>query len=79
MLFRSEAPSLEEKIKMLIEHIEDEIELRGEINGIKFMRKFYGFYISSVQNASKYRQVLVTLDSYKEVKKALCDILCIHA
>ena len=74
-----EAPSLEEKIKMLIEHIEDEIELRGEINGIKFMRKFYGFYISSVQNASKYRQVLVTLDSYKEVKKALCDILCIHA
>lgn len=74
-----EAPTLDEKIKMLIEHIEDEIELRGETNGIKFMRKFYGFYISSVQNASKYRQVLVTLDSYKEVKKALCDILCLHA
>lgn len=74
-----EEPELDEKINMLIEHIEDEIELRGEINGIKFMRKFYGFYISKVKNASKYRQVLVTLESYKEVKKALCDILCLHA
>jgi len=72
-------PTLDEKIDMLIKHIEDEIELRGEANGIKFMRKFYGFYISKVKNASKYRQVLVTLESYKEVKKALCDILCLHA
>ena len=72
-------PELDEKIDMLIKHIEDEIELRGEINGIKFMRKFYGFYISKVKNASKYRQVLVTLESYKEVKKALCDILCLYA
>ncbi len=72
-------PSLEEKIKMLLEHIEDEIELRGEINGIKFMRKFYGFYISSIKNASKYRQVLVTLERYEEIKRVLCDILCLHA
>lgn len=72
-------PSLDEKIKMLIEHIKEEVELRGEINGIKFMRKFYGFYISSVKNASKYRQVLVTLETYKEVEKALDDILCLHA
>ena len=72
-------PSLDEKIKMLLEHIEDEIELRNEINGIKFMRKFYGFYISSVKNASKYRQVLVTLETYDKVKKALDDILCLHA
>lgn len=72
-------PSLDEKIKMLIEHIKEEVELRGEINGIKFMRKFYGFYISSVKNASKYRQVLVTLETYKEVERALNDILCLHA
>lgn len=39
-------PTLEEKILMLKKHIEAEIALRGEINGIKFMRKFFGFYIS---------------------------------
>jgi len=72
-------PALDEKIKMLIEHIKDEVELRGEANGIKFMRKFYGFYISSVKNASKYRQVLVTLETFKEVEKALDEILCLHA
>ena len=72
-------PALDEKINMLLEHIQDEVNLRGEINGIKFMRKFYGFYISSVKNASKYRQVLVTLDTFDEVKKALDDILCLSA
>lgn len=70
-------PSLEEKIKMLVTHLEHEVELRGELNGVKFMRKFYGFYISSVRNASKYRQVLVTIDDLESVKKALNDILCL--
>ncbi len=70
-------PGLEEKINMLLAHIEDEIELRGENNGIKFMRKFYGFYISKVKNASKYRQVLVQLETFDEVKQALNDILCL--
>lgn len=72
-------PGLNEKIDMLLNHIKDEIALRGEINGIKFMRKFYGFYISSVKNASKYRQVLVTLETFDEVKRALNDILCLYA
>ena len=72
-----EEPNLEEKIRMLLCHIEDEIELRGEINGIKFMRKFYGFYISKVKNASKYRQVLVQLETFDEVKQTLDGILCL--
>jgi len=72
-------PSLDEKISMLKEHIKDEIDLRGEVNGIKFMRKFYGFYISKVKNAAKYRQVLVTLETFREVEDTLDDILCLHA
>lgn len=71
------APTLDEKIDMLKKHIEAEIELRGEVLGIKFMRKFYGFYISSVKNASKYRQALVLMDTYKEVMRGLDEILCL--
>ena len=70
--------SLEEKIEILKEHINGEVELRGEVNGIKFMRKFYNFYISSVRDASKYRQVLVRIESQKEILKVLDEILSLH-
>lgn len=72
-------PSFEEKIKMLIEHLELEVEHMGEINGIKFMRKFYNYYISSEKNASKYRCALVTLNTKKEVVDVLNEILCLHS
>ena len=72
-------PSFEEKIKMLKEHLNLEIEFMGEKNGIKFMRKFYGYYINSERNASKYRNILVTLEEKKEIEKILDEILCLHS
>lgn len=74
-----EAPDLYAKISMLKEHLKREIELRGEDNGIKFMRKFYSFYISGVKNASKYRQVLVVANTLKEVERMLDEILCLSS
>ena len=71
-------PYLAEKIEILKDHIKGEVELRGEKNGIKFMRKFYNFYISSVKDASKYRQCLVRLESQKEVLGVLDEILSLH-
>lgn len=70
--------TLEEKIEILKRHIIGEVNLRGEINGIKFMRKFYNFYISSVRDASKYRQVLVRIESLDEVLKVLDEILSLY-
>ena len=74
-----EEPDIYKKIEMLKKHIEGEIEYRGEINAIKYMRKFYPYYISSVKNASKLRSKLVLLNTYEEVSKVLDDILCLHA
>lgn len=71
-------PDLDEKIKMLKEHLSLEVQNMGEINGVKFMRKFYNYYISSVKNASKYRCALVRLESEKEILKVLDEILCLH-
>ena len=71
-------PDLEEKIKMLKEHLSLEVKNMGEINGVKFMRKFYNYYISSVKNASKYRCALVRLEKEKEILKVLDEILCLH-
>ena len=72
-------PTLEEKIEMLKVHLHLEVEKMGEINGVKFMRKFYNYYISSIKNASKYRCALVVLEHEKEINKILDEILLIHS
>jgi len=71
--------TLTEKIEMLKTHLHLEVENMGEINGVKFMRKFYNYYISSVRNASKYRAALVVLEKEKEINKILDEILLIHS
>lgn len=68
------APSLEEKIEMLKEHIDEEIKLRGENVGIKFCRKFYPYYISGIKNAAKIRSVLVVEEDYKKITAILNEL-----
>ena len=60
-------PTLGEKIKTMKKHLDREIELRGEKVGLKFVRKFYPFYISGIPNAAKYRSKLVVMDDYNEI------------
>lgn len=77
------APCLEDRIKVLKLHLDEEIKLRGEDVGIKFVRKFYPYYINSVKNAAKYRSELVLEDNYDKViekldvikKSALCNFI----
>ena len=68
-------PTLEEKLADLKTHLDEEIALRGEKVGIKFVRKFYPFYINGVKNAAKYRGKLVLMDNYKEIIDALNYIM----
>ncbi len=67
-------PTLEERIETLKTHLDEEIKLRGEIVGIKFVRKFYPYYINSVKNAAKYRAELVLEDGYDKIIKKLDSI-----
>jgi len=71
-------PDLKAKIEMLKLHLKQEVEFMGEKNGVKFMRKFYTYYISSVKNASKYRSMLVTLEKESEILEVLDEILSLH-
>ena len=64
-------PTLEEKIETMKQHLDREIELRGEKVGLKFVRKFYPFYISGVPNAAKYRSKLVVMEDYNEIIEVL--------
>lgn len=60
-------PTLEEKVENMKKHLLREIEFRGEDIGIKFVRKFYPYYINGFAGASKCRGALVTMDNKNEI------------
>ncbi len=68
------APSLREKIDMLKHHLQMEIDFRGMDIGVKFMRKFFPYYISGVKNAAKIRALIVLEDDPQKIFETL-DIL----
>lgn len=68
-------PALEEKVSMMKHHLDEEIALRGENVGIKFVRKFYPYYISGIKNAAKIRGVLVVEENYEKIIKILDELI----
>lgn len=71
-----EKPSLEERIKMLKWHLDKEIKLRGEGVAIKFMRKFYPYYLSGFENAKQLRSKLVLEENYENIINILSLTVC---
>lgn len=67
-------PTLEEKAEMLRTHLDEEIALRGENVGIKFMRKFYPYYFAGFHNAKNLRAKLVLEENYGEIIKMLNEL-----
>jgi tRNA-dihydrouridine synthase B len=72
-------PSLKEKIVMIKKHLDSEIAFRGELNGIKYFRKFYPCYIKNIRGGAEFRHRLVTELNYNNIIKTLDEILCISA
>lgn len=60
-------PDINRKLDMMKQHLDMEIQLRGENIAIKFFRKFYPYYIAGIRNASKIRSVMVVEDDYKKI------------
>ena len=71
-------PSLEEKIDGMKKHLMKEVEFRGEDVGIKFVRKFYPYYVNGFPGASKCRGELVLMDNLKEINSLLDRILALR-
>ena len=67
-------PTLEEKIDILIHHLKMEVEFRGEDIGVKFMRKFFPYYISGVKNAAKIRAAIVLEDNVQKIIETLEEL-----
>lgn len=60
-------PPIEDRVQMLIFHLNEEIKLRGEKVAIKFMRKFYPYYLAGFKNAKVLRAQLVVEEDYDKI------------
>lgn len=68
-------PTLEEKIECMKKLLLKEVEFRGENVGIKFVRKFYPYYVNGFAGASRYRGELVMMDNLNDIIKKLDSVL----
>ena len=63
-------PTLEEKIKIMKWHLDEELKLRGE-HAIKLFRKFYAYYFKGFDGAKILRSKLVLENDYDVIMKTL--------
>lgn len=67
-------PTAKEKIKIALLHLEKLIELKGEMIGVKEMRKHAGWYLKGLKGATRYREEINALNTKEEMKKKLEEI-----
>lgn len=67
-------PDIYERLELALLHCRMEIDYRSELHGIKFMRKFFAWYIRNIRNATRYRHDLVRVSKYSEVENLFNEI-----
>ena len=68
-------PSLDEKIKICLEHAELSVKEKGEYVGIRNMRKHLVWYTKGMPLSKELRQKLFVLETLNEVKQAFYNYL----
>ncbi|NQZ75226.1 MAG: tRNA dihydrouridine synthase DusB [Ekhidna sp.] len=67
-------PSLDERVRVAVEHLDFSIQWKGEKLGLFEMRRHYTNYFRGIRNFKSTRQVLVESESYQEVKETLLQV-----
>ncbi|MEP5611358.1 MAG: tRNA-dihydrouridine synthase, partial [Cyclobacteriaceae bacterium] len=69
-----DAPSLDERVRVSIQHVDFSVEWKGERQGLLEMRRHYTNYFRGIPNFKPVRTTLVESESYAEVKETLLQI-----
>lgn len=64
-------PELNEKIDMIIRHLEDLVAEKGEYAGVREMRKFVGWYLKGVHGSAAVRRDINEIRTADEIKMRL--------
>lgn len=68
-------PSLEQKMKVCIDHIERLISLKGEERAVKEFRGFAGFYLKNLPKSKEIRQKFFKMEKLADLKLLLDEYL----
>ena len=74
-LFIGKTPSLEEKLKVMIEHTRLFEELLGEYKNFAIMKKHHKAYVNGFDGAKELRMKLMEAKNAKEIEKITRDFL----
>ncbi|MCF0140778.1 MAG: tRNA dihydrouridine synthase DusB [Mogibacterium sp.] len=67
-----EKPTDQDRIRMLITHLELLVELKGEQHAVKEIRKHVGWYTKGMRGSARLRQAINYIDTADEIRKVLC-------
>ena len=67
-------PSIKERIRVALKHLDFAVKWKGEKQGILEMRRHYSNYFRGIPNFKPYRNKLVTFDNYWEIQDTLFQI-----
>ncbi len=67
-------PTLQERMKVAIEHLHLLVEEKGEYIGVREMRKHAGWYVKGARDAAKWRGMINTLESLREMEVLLGEV-----
>ena len=63
--------SNEEKLEIILEHIDLQVKYLGENTGIKEMRKYMSYYLKKLQNATQIRQKINQIETKQELQDCI--------
>ena len=61
----------EEKLRVILKHINLEIQDKGELVAVKEMRKHISWYIKNYKDASKFRDEVNKIDNRNDLEQSL--------
>ena len=63
--------SNEEKLKIILEHMDLQVNYLGESIGIKEMRKYMSYYLKNMPNATQIRQRINNIETKQELQNCI--------
>ena len=68
-------PNEEEIISVAIKHLDMMCEIKGEVVGVKEMRKHIAWYIKGMKNSNEVKNKINTISDQREMKNILLNYL----
>jgi len=67
-------PTDDEKVEMILKHLDELIKLKGESSAVKELRKHVGWYTKGMFGSAKLRGIVNQLDTAAEVREVLTSV-----